>query len=379
MPLLTYEQARAHAAEIAASVRARRMPPWFADPRFGHFSNNPTLTTQQIETFVRWARSGMPAGDARAAPPARPWAPGWRIPQPDLTVKMPKPVSIPARGEMEYTYEIVPTGFKTDKWVRMAEFRPSNPMHIHHAVVYVRPPGSKWLAHAPIGVAFTASTLANPQDRRDARWTDSDLLIVYTMGSPPDRWPAGMAKFIPRGSDLVFQVHYGTDGMAASDQSSIGMIFAREKPKLRVITLQLTNDSFLIPPEAADFAVEAHGTLPNGALLLDLFPHMHVRGKRFVFNIVHGGGNVQTLLRVNYDFRWQLHYRLAKPLALRKGTELQAIGWYDNTWNNPDNPNPNAAVRWGDQMHDEMMIGFFDIAVPAGENKWQFFVRHRTP
>lgn len=379
MPLVTYAQARRWAPKIGEKVASRQMPPWFADPRYGHFSDDPSLSPAQIAAIIAWVKAGAPAGDPRDAPPPRKWAPGWIIPQPDMVVTMPVPVAIPAHGDVEYTYEIVPTGFTENKWVQMSEIRPSSRQFVHHAVVYIRPPDSKWLRHAPIGVPFTASSLTDAQDRRDAEWTDSDLLLVYAPGSSPDEWPDGMAKFVPRGSDLVFQMHYITKGRAGTDRTSVGLVFAKEPPTQRVITLQLTNDSFLIPPGAAHFPVEAHGTLPNDATLLSFFPHMHLRGKRFEYNIVHKNGKIETLLLVHYNFYWQLSYRLAQPLFLKAGTELQAIGWYDNSPDNPHNPDPNAAVRWGDQTYQEMMVGFFDIAVPAGENKWQYFVRRPSP
>ncbi|MDE3136759.1 MAG: thiol-disulfide isomerase [Acidobacteriota bacterium] len=379
MPLVTYAETKPRANSIAKSVQKKSMPPWFADPRFGHFSNNPSLTRSQIDTFIAWAAAGAPAGNPAGAPPPRHWITGWRIPQPDKIFKMPVPVNIPAQGVVEYTYEIVPTGFKKNEWVQMAELRPSDWRLVHHAVVYIRPPNSKWLQHAPIGVPFTASSLKDPQDRRDARWTDSDLLLVYAPGSPPDQWSDGLAKFIPRGSDLVFQIHYMPNGHPTSDQTSVGLVFAKRPPRQRVITLQLTNSSFLIPPEASNFPVEAWGTLPNDATLLDIFPHMHLRGKKFEFDIVHKNGKVQTLLRVSYDFHWQLHYELAKPMKLKAGTKLQAIAWYDNSWNNPNNPDPNAGVRWGDYDFDEMMVGFFDIAVAPNKNKFQFFKREAKP
>jgi hypothetical protein len=377
IPLVTYAETKPWANSIAQSVQKRSMPPWFADPRFGRFSNDPSLTESQIDTFIAWAAAGAPAGSPTDAPLPRHLTTGWRIPQPDQIFKMPVQVKIPAQGIVEYTYEIVPTGFTKDEWVQMAELRPSDWRLVHHAVVYIRPPNSKWLRNAPIGVPFTASSLKDARDHRDALWTDSPLLLVYAPGSPPDQWPEGLAKFIPRGSDLVFQIHYMPNGRPASDQTSIGLVFARKPPRQRVITLQLTNSSFLIPPEASNFPVEAWGTLPNDATLLDFFPHMHLRGKKFEFDIVRKNGKVQTLLRVNYDFRWQLHYVLAKPMKLKAGTKLQAIAWYDNSWNNPDNPDPNAAVRWGDYDFNEMMVGFFDIAVPPNENKFQFFVRGR--
>jgi hypothetical protein len=376
MSLLTYEQTRPWATAISHAVEMKMMPPWFADPRYGHFANDVSLTPQEITTISAWTAAGAPEGDARDALAPRKWAVGWNIPQPDLVVRMPRAVDIPASGEMAYTYEIVPTHFAEDRWVQMSEFRPGSPAHVHHAVVYIRPPDSEWLRHAPVGAPFTASTLRDPVERREAHETTSDLLLVYAPGSSPERWPDGMAKFVPAGSDLVLQMHYTTNGSTDEDQTSIGLVFAKAPPRQRVITLQLNNHALIIPPGADDFRVEVQGTLPNDATLLSLFPHMHLRGKRFEYDIVHDDGSVEVLLRVNYHFHWQLSYRLAEPRVLKAGTRLQAIAWYDNSKDNPHNPDPEKTVMWGDQTSDEMMVGFFDVAIPAGMDKWQYFVRH---
>jgi len=172
------------------------------------------------------------------------------------------------------------------------------------------------------------------------------------------------------------------------DQTAIGLIFSKQAPPQRVLTLQLTNDHFVIPPGDPDFRVEARGTLPNDATLLGFMPHMHLRGKRFEYNIIrenkddnsHGQPpyQIEPLLRVNYHFHWQMSYRLAQPRFLKAGTELQAVAWYDNSAKNPHNPDPGAAVRWGEQTYDEMMVGFFDVAVPASVDKWRFFVRPKN-
>src|SRR5208283_3199143 len=166
MPLETYELVRSQAQAVAQAVEMKMMPPWFADPRYGRFANDPSLTEEQIATIVAWAKAGALARDSRDAPPAPRWSEGWNIPEPDVVVKMPRPVAIPAHGEVEYTYEIAPTHFAEDKWVQMVEVRPSSPAHVHHAVVYIRPPDSPWLRHAPVGEAFTASMLSDPQERR---------------------------------------------------------------------------------------------------------------------------------------------------------------------------------------------------------------------
>lgn len=375
MPFMTYTETKPFAVPMAAAARARTMPPWFADPKIGHFVNDPSLSASQIQTLSSWAAAGALAGNPSDAPPSRKFAEGWNIPKPDLVVKMPEPVAIPATGDVEYTYEIVPTGFKEGKWVRMCEIRPASRANVHHAVVYVRPPGSAWLRDAPKNVPFTASDMTNEQDRHDTHFTTADILLVYAPGSSPDNWPAGMAKYIPPGSDLVFQMHYTTHGRATSDQTAIGLVFAKKPPAKRVLTLQLTNSSFVIPPGVPDYRVEVHGSLPNDALLLSFFPHMHLRGKRFEYNILGPDGSTEPLLRVNYNFYWQLSYRLATPMPLKAGTILQAVGWYDNSKDNPHNPDPSAAVYWGDQTYDEMMVGFFDVAVPANVDKKTFFVR----
>jgi hypothetical protein len=378
MPLVSYDQARPFAGAIANSARQKKMPPWFADPSVGHFSNDPSLTAQEIATLVSWADANAPAGDPRSAPPPRQWAQGWVIPQPDIVLQMPKAVVIPARGDVEYTYEIVPTHFTEGKWVQFSEVRPSSRENVHHAVVYIRPPGSHWLQHAPIGLPFTGADMTDEQDRNDTHFTTADILLVYAPGSSPDNWTEGMAKFIPAGSDLVFQMHYMAHGRRTTDRTSVGLVFAKQMPKQRVLTLQLTNDQFVIPPGAPDFRVEVRGSLPNDAVLLSFFPHMHLRGRRFEYNILSASGAVsETLLRVNYDFYWQLSYRLAEPRELKAGTVLQAVAWFDNSKGNAHNPDPDAAVRWGDQTYDEMMVGFFDVAVPAGVDKERYFIRAR--
>jgi mono/diheme cytochrome c family protein len=377
MAFQTYAGTRPYATAIALAAEARTMPPWFAQEGVGKFSNDPSLTGAEIAMLSAWVKDKTPAGNPADAPALRNWVGGWTMPAPDLELTMPVAVEIPTSGDIEYTYEIVSTHFVEGRWVQASEILPGLPEHVHHAVVYIRPPDSKWLRHAPIGEPFTASTLTTAEDRRDAMWTDSDILLVYASGSTPDQWPDGMAKFIPTGSDLVFQMHYTTNGKAGRDVSRIGLRFAKQPPKQQVLTLQLTNDHFVIPPGVPDYRVEARGTLPNDAALLGFFPHMHLRGKKFEYNIVRQDRSIQTLLRVNYHFHWQMSYRLAEPMPLKAGTELQAVAWFDNSKANPHNPDPTVAVRWGEQTYEEMMVGFFDVAVDPGVDKQKFF--QRTP
>ena len=366
MPLETYAQTRPYAAAIRELTTQKKMPPWFADPCCGHFSNDPSLSASQIATLAAWAEAHAPAGDPHDAPPPVHWTAGWNIAKPDVVLQMPVAKKIPASGDVAYQYIILPTHFRQNRWVRMSEIRPSNRAVVHHAVAYIRDPKSNWLRGAPVGVPFSVAN----------HWTTSDLLLVYAPGSAPDRWPEGFAKLIPASSDIVLQMHYTTNGHATEDRTSIGLVFSKKPPVKRVLTLQLTNDRFLIPPGDPDHRVEVHGTLPNDALLLSFFPHMHLRGKSFEYNVLEPGGKVRTLLRIpHYDFFWQLSYRLAKPIPLKAGTTLQAVAYFDNSKNNPHNPDPDSAVSWGDQTWEEMMVGFFDVAVDPTMDKQRFFVR----
>ena len=176
MPFESYEQAWPFSGAIRCAVEQKTMPPWFADPRIGQFANDPSLSAAEISTLAAWSEANAPAGDKKDAAPARHWVESWSIPEPDLVLSMPQAVSLPANGDVPYTYEVVPTGFAEDRWVQMSDVLPSLRSNVHHAVVYIRPPDSAWLRHAPVGVPFSASTLRDPDDRRGAHWTDSDIL-----------------------------------------------------------------------------------------------------------------------------------------------------------------------------------------------------------
>ena len=354
MSLITYREVRPWAKAIREAVETRKMPPWFADPCCGHFSNDRSLTAAEIETLSQWAESGAPKGEDIDAALPREWPPGWNLPSPDLVLQMPKPFAVPAKGAVEYQYFVVPTHFQEDHWVQGVEVKPNSRGVVHHVVVYIREPGSTW-TRGP---------------------TKADILQVYAPGTAPEVWPDGMAKLIKARSDLVLEIHYTPNGKRTMDQTRVAMTFAPSPPRKRVLTLQMANDHFVIPPGDPDYRVTVWGSLPNDALLLGFFPHMHLRGKAFEFNRIREDGQPETLLRVShYDFYWQLSYRLAKPLPLPKGTRLEFVARFDNSPNNPRNPDPSAEVRYGEQTWEEMMIGFFDVAVDANVDKNLFFVR----
>lgn len=377
MSFETYEAARSYAYLIRNVAQERTMPPAFAVPLAGRVSNDPSLTPTQISTLADWTDSNAMAGDAKDAPPLPAASAPWSIPKPDQVVKMREPVSVPASGNLEYVYEIVATNFTKGRWIQMAEVLPSLPANVRQIIVVIRRPGSRWLQHAPVGKSFTSG---DPAGGEEHSWPDEDTLLVYSPGSLTQNFPASMGKYIPAGSDLVFRIQFAANGLAGSEQSSVGLVFCKTKPSSRVITLALENERFKIPPNALDYRVEARGVLRKDVLLLGFFPLLHLRGKQFEYDVVHTPGEtnpeIEALLRVNFTLRWQPSYQLSEPRFLKAGTELRAVAWYDNSSNNPNNPDPDASVNVGDRPKDEVLGGYFEVAVPANMGQRGILSRH---
>jgi hypothetical protein len=360
MPLLSYEGTRPWAKAIKAAVLSKRMPPWFADPKYGHFANDRSLTQTEIDTLSAWADAGALEGNAKDKPAPVEWTVGWNIPKPDMVVDMPVEIAVPAKGTVEYTYMIVPTGFTEDRWVQEIEVRPGNPKVVHHANVYIRRPDSPWLRKYPSGVAFV------PDEQRESSSAGAPLLDENVAGFTPGKQTVilrpGQAKLIPKGSDIVFQMHYTSNGTAGTDRSKVGFLFAKQAPEKRVARVFAANTKFVIPPGAGDYHVDASATLQENTELVSLKPHMHLRGKWMEFRAVYPTGEKEILLRVpEYNFNWQLEFVLDRPKVLPKGTKLEVSAGFDNSPNNKFNPDPKQEVRWGDQSWEEMMIGYFEI------------------
>jgi hypothetical protein len=365
--LLTYQQARPWAKAMKEAVRLKKMPPWFADPHYGKFSNDRSLAPKDVDIIAAWADAGAPEGDPKDLPAPLSFVEGWSIPKPDVVFQPPQAFEIPASGTIEYQKIIVPSGFTEDKWVQFAEARPGDRARIHHMILYVREPGSHWLKDAKPGVFFIAPKPA-ADENVDTAALPSDFLVGYAPGQPPEIMPPGQAKLIKAGSDLVLEIHYTTNGAAATDHGSkFGLVFARVAPKERVLTLSATNGTFKIPPGDPNYKVDSEFQLGTTVKLAGLHPHMHGRGKDFEYRIVYPNGETQTLLRVpRYNWHWQLWYNLAEPIVLPKGAKIECTAHFDNSPNNPDNADPTKEVSWGDQSWDEMMVGFFNLVFPAG-------------
>ena len=374
--LMSYNDARPWAKAIKEDVVTRKMPPWFADPKFGHFSDDRSLSQQEIDKLVSWVDGGAKEGDSKDAPKPRTFTEGWNIPKPDLVLDM-NTFHIPATGDIQYQYVVLPTKFTEDQWIQAAEARPSDRTVVHHVVIFVRDPQSKWLREAQPGVPYTPP--GNGKDFNNTSGGGNDILFIYTPGKIPEMWRPGLGKMVKAGSDLVLQIHYTTTGKETVDHTRVGMVFAKEKPTERAVTIGGNNLGFKIPPGDPDYRVDAKNVFPNGATILNFFPHMHLRGKSFEYRVVYPDGSTETLLRVpKYDFFWQLDYKLAEPLKIPPGARIECTGWFDNSPNNPKNPDPTATVRFGEQSWEEMMIGFYDIVIPADMTLRELFTPKKT-
>jgi len=370
MSLLTYQEARPWAKAIRAAVLTRKMPPWFADPGHGTFANDRRISPEEMARIVEWVDGGAREGDPKAAPKPRTFTDGWEMGNPDAVVELPIDFPVPAAGTVEYTYFVVPTGFTEDKWVRNVEVRAGTRSVVHHVVVMVRPPSVKYLTDAKVGEPYVPPKREQPHrpdnGQGQLELDAIEVAGVYVPGGLPYYLKPGQARLIPAGSDLIFQMHYTTNGKAATDRSRIGFQFAKEPPAERVVNTFVSNRNLRIPPGAADHAVQAQVTLQADSTLLALFPHMHVRGKAFEYRATYPDGTTETLLNVpRYDFNWQLSYYLKEPKMLPKGTILECVARYDNSAKNPFNPDPSKEVYWGDQTWEEMLAGFVDLAMPA--------------
>ena len=358
MSFLNYESTRPWAKAIKSAVATKKMPPWFAEPKYGHFENDRTLSPAEVNTLISWVDDGAQAGDPKDAPQPIHFVEGWNIGTPDVVFEMPQAFQVPATGTIDYQYVILHTNFTEDKYVQFAESRPSDRVHTHHILSFLREPGSKWLEGAPIGVAFV------PNKNSQGGANIGDSLGGYAPGTVPNVLRPGQAILVKAGSDLVLQLHYTTDGKPGEDKSKVGLIFAKEKPIQRLAMLSAMNPKFAIPPNDPNYEVSAKVTLQADSTLMSFLPHMHLRGKDMEFHATFPDGRTETLLSVpHYSFQWQLSYYLEKPLFLPKGTTMEAVAHFDNSANNPANPDPSKEVHFGEQSWDEMMFGFFTVAV----------------
>ena len=333
MSLLTFKDLRPWAKSIREKVINREMPPWHADARYGQWHNDRRLSQAEVDTIVAWVDGGAKEGDPKDLPAKPQFVEGWRIGQPDETFSIPEQ-SVPSEGVIAYQYLTVPTNFKEDRWITAAEIRSTGRSAVHHVIVFVQDPGGSGR-------------------------TDGNLLAGTAPGEQPTQFREGYGKKIPAGSKLIFQMHYTPNGVATKDVTSVGLIYAKQTVKHPVLTRPIMNNRFAIPPGAASHEVKSSFTFQEDAHLVSFMPHMHLRGKDFIYKAVYPDGREQVLLSVpKYDFNWQTYYVPKEPLAIPKGTRIDCVAHFDNSTGNRFNPDPTREVKWGDQTWEEMMIGW---------------------
>ena len=363
MSLMTYDDARPWARAIKQRVEAREMPPWYAEPGHQTYVNDASLTDDDVHTIAAWVDGGAPRGDAADLPVAPEFAADWTIGEPDAVYSMLESFDVPADGTVPYVYFTIPTNLPNDRWIKAVEIRPGDRRVVHHVIATMQSPDPEFPPSPEPRLTLSPGG-------RDGNVLGGNALAGTVPNKFGATFPDGVALKIEAGTEIVFQMHYTTIGEAASDQTSVGLIFQDEEPTWEAGGGIVINPRFAIPAGAESHEVRAEQELKEDTYLTDMTPHMHSRGKAFSYTAVYPDGTEEILLNVpNYTFDWQLTYEFAEPKLLPAGTKLVGIAHFDNSVNNRSNPDPTAEVRWGDQTWEEMMIGFYGTVGAEAMNK----------
>ena len=343
--LTDYEEAAGWAEMIAEVITDNRMPPWHANPEFGHFANDSRLTEEEKELIYDWVENGSPEGDPADMPDPIVFQEGWLMKaKPDAVIYMAdEPVEVKSEGVEPYRYFVVDPGFTEDKWVKIAECLPGNRAVVHHIIVYIQSPEAK-----------------------DSNIGNNELLVGFAPGTRPVDYPEGWARKIPAGAKLIFEMHYTPIGSPQTDRSSLGLVFIDKKDVThQTWTTNAINPRIHIPANDGNHKETAEKVFKQDVKLLSMFPHMHMRGKSFRYELEYPDGKKEVILDVpQYDFNWQSSFILKEMKEIPKGTKMLCTAYYDNSDSNLANPDPSKPVRWGPQTWEEMLIGWHDVAVP---------------
>ena len=339
---------------IREVILNKRMPPWQADPKYGHFKEDLSLTDQEIRNIVSWIDAGMPLGKGNnPLAKIKPLKPEWKFGQPDTIIELTER-HLPATGLIDYLYQEIPMDYLTDNLkIKAVEVVPGNPEVLHHILATIRyPDGTE-----------------SPVERKRGPWLDG-IFIAWAPGMSPEVFPDNSIRTIPKGSKLIIQSHYTANGKESSDNSKIGLYYADSDSEKELVSLGPANFDFVIEPHDKSVEVEAVEEIKENIKLYSLFPHMHFRGKSFKYVVEYPNGEERVVLNVpNYNFNWQRNYYLEEPIAVPEGSKLKLSAVFDNSGQNPFNPSPQDSVKWGEQTMDEMMIGYFNFIYDKPESK----------
>lgn len=325
-------------------LKTRRMPPYHADPDYGKFDHDLSLSTEELQTLVHWIDAGAKK-DSDRDPLAEytAVAPKWDKGEPDLIFELDKE-EIPATGIIDYRYQEHEITIDKDIWATGFQILPGNREVLHHVLASVIYPDG----------------FIEPIDRKSP-WLDG-LLAAWAPGGETDVFPENTGRAIPKGSTLHFQLHYTTNGKAQSDESTVGIYYTDQEPDNEYLMVGAFNTKLQIPPGEKRYENKAKYLFEHDATLYELFPHMHFRGKAMKFTALYPDGEREVLLNVpNYSFNWQRGYSFEEPLKLPARTVLYVDAIFDNSKQNSFNPAPEKTVYWGDYSFDEMLIGYMSF------------------
>ena len=370
--LLTYKDAAKRADQLAEVTKKRVMPPWKAEPGHGEFRDERRLTDAEVGVVAAWAAAKAPEGDPKDLPPAPKFAAGWPLGEPDLVVKMPNPVDVPADGRDQIRRVPLPVTWPGDSAIAAVDFRPGNRAVVHHALVLVdnvglmRDNAAKDAPKQPGGRAGNLAGLLQSKNGVEP----FALLGAWVPGSTPKRLPDGFGMKVNKDSRLVLQMHYHPVGKAATDQSEVAVYFAKKPDAKPITTLTLAGLPVSIPAGEKRHRITAGVTLPTDVTVYSIGPHMHQLGKEMKVTATLPDGKTKPLVWIKeWDWNWQGGYAYKEPVTLPKGTRIDLEAFYDNSADNPTNPNsPPKAVRWGEQTTDEMCLCFMQVSVATDQD-----------
>ena len=401
MSLVTFQDVRPWAKAIRNKVSTREMPPWGADPRFGKWKDDRSLTDAQIDTIAKWVDAGAPKGNDADLPAVPAFPAGWSHGQPDVVIEMPVAFDVPAEGEVPVIDFFVQAPFTQDVYVKALEVRPSTPGVVHHAGLYVidRLPDGARLEKGKILGADGKPMSRNQVARANGGTSTQEIqkLLSYVPGRGYEEYQGDAGQLIKAGSYIDFYMHYQPNGQPQKDRSRLGLYFAkpgqgvghqifhsfgvagpttyivegkeyaperqrRDDPNAVEGGVNLPN----IPPYAENWKVVSVHTITEPITLYGLTPHLHLRGKSMKYTLTTPDGTEEVLLDVpRYDFNWQLYYELERPRPIAAGSKVTVVTLFDNSPKNPYNPAPEKEVFWSEQSWDEMYAPQARITVDA--------------
>ena len=354
--LESYDDAVRWKTELVAYTQSRLMPPWKASPGVGHFTNDLSLSDEEIELIATWVKQDTPQGDAAELPPAKKFNDDWVMGKPDLVIEMPEEYTVASEGEDDYRHFIIPYEASAHRFIESIDVQPGNPRVVHHVIAYVDTSGqARELDAADPGPGYTRFG--------DVGFKPASVLGGWAPGTQPFKTPLGTGRWLPKKCDIVLQVHYYRTGFQERDRTKVGIYFSKSPQPVPTRLAMAINRDFRVPPGAAKHKVRAECIIEEDSYLFAITPHMHLIGETMSVTAYLPDGEKLSLIQIDdWDFNWQTTYRYRDLQLLPAGTKVKMVATFDNSADNPNNPNsPPQEIGWGEKTSDEMCIVFLGL------------------